>query len=508
MRVFLHQGNPFSSLGGHIARAVVDNEFRGRRRTFLQRFFILYQSLQNQFADQAPRETTLTFNFACYHLFPEPAMLQHLGNIHLSPLRHTSFIQRIDPADQFFFGCFVKDCFHIAVLSQALTHLCEGGLNRKTPTRHFHGQFSGFFCTLIFQSIMLASLIIPPHLAPGDKVAAVSLSWGGAGDTKYHPRYLAGVRALEKTFGVKVVEMTNTLKGPAFIYNNVRARIDDLHQAFADPAIKAVISCVGGDDSIRMLNSVDFDLLRKNPKIFIGFSDSTITHFICLKAGLRSYYGPAIMTNLAGDKGPHPYLVDALRTTLFSPSPVGLVHPSTGGWTNEDLSWLKPAEDKPDPQPFPALPWTFIQGQTAASGRLLGGCTEALPVINGTSIWPAGETWDGAILFLENFGPATSPDVLLKTLRNLGAQGLLSRLNGILFGRPNNVSAERFGQYDDVLIQATKEFGRPDLPIITRMDFGHTDPAFVIPYGAMARIDPQKNAFSIEEAGCSPKSFH
>ena len=352
---------------------------------------------------------------------------------------------------------------------------------------------------------MLASLIIPSHLAPGDKVAAVSLSWGGAGDPKYHPRYRAGVQALERNFGVQVVEMSNTLKGPAFIYNNVRARADDLHQAFADPDIKAVISCVGGDDSIRIIDHVDFDLLRKNPKAFIGFSDSTITHFICLKAGLRSYYGPALMTNLAGGNGPHPYLVDAVRKTLFSESPIGPVEPSTGGWTYEDLSWVVPGANS---QLFPELPWTFIQGQTAVTGRLLGGCTEALPVINGTSLWPSGDTWDGAILFLENFGEATSPDVLLKTLRNWGAQGLLGRLNGILFGRPNSVPAERFGQYDEVLIKAAREYGRPDLPVITRMDFGHTDPTFVIPYGARARIDPGKKTFSIEEAGCSPKRFH
>ena len=349
---------------------------------------------------------------------------------------------------------------------------------------------------------MAASLIIPPQLAPGDKVAAVSLSWGGAGDPKYHHRYLAGVRALEKNFGVNVVAMPNTLKGPAFIYNNVRARVDDLHQAFADPDIKAVISCVGGDDSIRMIDHVDFDLLHKNPKAFIGFSDSTVTHFICLKAGLRSYYGPALMTNLAGDKGPHPYLADSIRKTFFSRELIGPVEPSTGGWTYEDLSWVITEADSPL---FSALPWTFIQGQTAVTGRLLGGCTEAMAVINGTSIWPSADTWDGAILFLENFGEATSPDVLLNTLRNLGVQGVLGRLTGILFGRPNRVPAERFSEYDEVLIKATKEFSRTDLPIITRMDFGHTDPSFVIPYGAMARIDPGKNSFSIEEAGCGAR---
>lgn len=129
----------------------------------------------------------------------------------------------------------------------------------------------------------------------------------------------------------------------------------------------------------------------------------------------------------------------------------------------------------------------------------------ALAVINGTHIWPTGDTWNGAILFLENFGEAASPDVLLNTLRNLGAQGVLDRLNGILFGRPNSVPAEKFGEYDDVLIKATKEFGRPDLPIVTRMDFGHTDPSFVIPYGAMARIDPGKKSFSIQESGCSSR---
>jgi muramoyltetrapeptide carboxypeptidase LdcA involved in peptidoglycan recycling len=347
---------------------------------------------------------------------------------------------------------------------------------------------------------MLDALIIPPQLVPGDTVAAVSLSWGGAGDPAYHPRYQAGVLALEKNFGLRVVEMNNTLKGSSYIYNNVRARVDDLHQAFADPAIKAIIPCVGGDDSIRMIDSIDFDLLRKNPKIFIGYSDSTITHFICLKAGLRSYYGPAIMTNLAEDQGPHPYLIDAIRKTLFSASLIGPVYPSSGGWRYEDLSWVIPGSDRPL---FPPLPWTFIQGQTAVTGRLLGGCTEALQVINGTLIWPSGDTWNDAILFLENFGEASCPpDILLNTLRNLGAQGVLGRLNGILFGRPNGFPAEKFSLYDDVLIKVTKEFGRSDLAIITRMDFGHTDPSFVIPYGAMARIDPGKNIFSIEETGC------
>jgi muramoyltetrapeptide carboxypeptidase LdcA involved in peptidoglycan recycling len=70
-------------------------------------------------------------------------------------------------------------------------------------------------------------------------------------------------------------------------------------EAFADPSIKAVISNIGGDDSIRMLKYIDLDVIRNNPKIFLGFSDSTVTHFICLKAGLSSFYGTSLLVGFA-----------------------------------------------------------------------------------------------------------------------------------------------------------------------------------------------------------------
>ena len=133
----------------------------------------------------------------------------------------------------------------------------------------------------------------------GDTVATVSLSWGGAGDEDLLWRYRLGRKRLEEQFGLKVVEMENTLKGSKYLYQHPEARAKDLMDAFSDPAIKAVFSCIGGEESVRMLPYVDFDVVRQNPKIFVGYSDTTITHLICLKAGLSSFYGPSLLAELA-----------------------------------------------------------------------------------------------------------------------------------------------------------------------------------------------------------------
>lgn len=349
---------------------------------------------------------------------------------------------------------------------------------------------------------MLESLIIPRHLKPGDKVASVSLSWGGAGDPALSPRYWTGVRQLEETFGVKVVQMTNTLKGAEFIYHHPQARVDDLHQAFLDPSIKAVISVIGGDDSIRLIDKIDFTLLRNNPKIFLGFSDSTVTHFVCLKAGLRSYYGPNIVDGFDENTGLHAYLIDSVGKTLFGSDVIGELQPSEEGWTDERLDWGLSEGQAIKRKMHPPLPWRFLQGETRVSGRLLGGCTDGLRDLAGTSVWPSPDTWNGAILFIENFEADISPDAFLHILRSWGAMGILARINGLLFGRLFGLPAEKRGVYEDMLLKATKEFGRSDLAIVTQMDFGHTAPVFIIPYGAMASIDPGRRRFSIDEAGC------
>ena len=109
--------------------------------------------------------------------------------------------------------------------------------------------------------------------------------------------------------------------------------------------------------------------------------------------------------------------------------------------------------------------------------------------------------WRGAILFLETSEDAPPPAAVQYGLRTYAAMGILEGLSGILFGRPGGqVPLEQFHEYDEAISQViVKEEGLTELPVITRMDFGHTDPMFVLPYGVQAEIDCEPPRLTIIE---------
>ncbi len=342
-------------------------------------------------------------------------------------------------------------------------------------------------------------MIKPKKLQPGDKVAIVSLSWGGA--ALFPHRYQAGKACLQQEFGLTVVEMPHTLRNPDWLENNPQARADDLMAAFADPAIKAIISTIGGDDSIRMLPYLDLDLIRDNPKIFMGYSDTTISHLACYKAGLVSFYGPALLAGFAENGGMFPYTINSVRQTLFSAEPIGPLAPNTVGWTVEFVDWADESAQLQRRTLTPTTGWRFLQGQGLQRGHLIGGCFEVFDWLRGTDFWPDLETWQDAILFLETSEESPTADTVMYALRSYASMGILKRLSGILLGRPyGQLSPEETEAYDDALLRVVAaEEGLTHLPIITRMDFGHTDPMFVLPYGLQAEIDCTTQQFSIIE---------
>ena len=343
------------------------------------------------------------------------------------------------------------------------------------------------------------TMIKPRKLHPGDKVAAVTLSWGGP--SVFPGRYQAGKRQLEESFGVQVVEMPHTLSEADWLAKNPRARAEDLMQAFADPTIKAIFSTIGGEDSIRLLPYLDLNVIRENPKIFMGYSDSTITHFACHKAGIGSFYGPSIMAGFAENGGLFPYMAESVRKTLFSSDPVGLLQPNTQGWTDERLDWGIPENQARKRKLQPCSGWKFLQGKGIHSGRLLGGCIEVLDWLRGTCVWPEDSEWDDTVLFLETSEDGLSPLAVARLLRALAAQGVLKRIAGLLFGRPGGeVGAEHFAEYDQAILDiCVGEEGLSELPIVTNMDFGHTDPMLVLPYGVELQIDCDRREIAITE---------
>ena len=136
-------------------------------------------------------------------------------------------------------------------------------------------------------------MIKPESLKIGDKVALVSLSSGGLGDEKNKERLQRTVDNIQNTLGLEVVFTPNSLIGTKEVYEHPELRAKDLMDAFKDDSIRAIWTLTGGNDTVRLLPYIDFEVIKNHPKIFMGFSDTTVNHFMMYKAGLTSYYGPA-----------------------------------------------------------------------------------------------------------------------------------------------------------------------------------------------------------------------
>ena len=117
-------------------------------------------------------------------------------------------------------------------------------------------------------------------------------------------------------------------------------------RALEDESIKAIISNIGGKDSIRTLPFIDIETIKNNPEIFIGFSDSTITHFCFYKAGVTSFYGTSTLVGFAENNGMHQYQIEDIKRTLFSTQTAGIIKPNKSGWTSERLEWSNPDNQK------------------------------------------------------------------------------------------------------------------------------------------------------------------
>ncbi|AOU05354.1 MULTISPECIES: S66 family peptidase [Legionella] len=346
----------------------------------------------------------------------------------------------------------------------------------------------------------MQKLILPKKLSAGDKIAVISASWGGPGTFPY--RYEIGKKRLQNVFGLEVVEMPHALSDSEWVYQNPKARADDLMQAFLDPTIKGIFSTIGGDDAIRLLPYINFEIIRKNPKVVLGYSDSTVIHFICLKAGLATFYGTSVMTGFAENVEMHDYTVQGIKQTLFTDNIIGNIPTPIEGWTKEYLDWKDPSNQNIKRKLQKTEKWEFIGNtQKIVQGRLLGGCIEVLQFINGTEIWPTLDIWSGCILFLETSEEGITPLALKRILRNLAAQGILSKIAGVLFSKPggSHVFFPQFKEYGKAILEVFDEFEIPRASIVINMDFGHSDPMWIMPYGCLAEINPFEETVSLLE---------
>ena len=329
-------------------------------------------------------------------------------------------------------------------------------------------------------------MIKPDMLKRGDKVALVSLSWGGLGDKEYIHKYYIAKERFEKEFGLDLVAMPNSLKGTEYIYNHPEDRAKDLMDAFRDTSIKAIICSIGGDDSVRLLPYIDYDVIRNNPKIFMGYSDSTVTHFMMNKANIVSYYGPCIMGEFSEYVKMFDYTKDAFINMILNDS-TNYEIKSSKYWSKDFIPWGEENINKEKELSLEEHGYEVLQGNGVINGEILGGCLDVFPMIVGTDIWPNIDGWKDKILLIETSEEKPSPDLVKYYLRNLGAQGIFNVIKGIIVGKPKD--EEYYKEYKDILKTVMKEFNCEDLPILYNINIGHTDPVGIIPLGVEVSVD-------------------
>ena len=341
-------------------------------------------------------------------------------------------------------------------------------------------------------------MIKPNRLQKGDKVAIVSLSRGMLGESMFIHKFDIAKKRLEEDYGLEVVAMPNALKGVDYLYEHPEARAQDLMDAFRNPEIKAVFNAIGGDDTIRLLPYIDFNVLRENPKIFTGFSDTTSNHFMMHKTGLVSYYGLSVMNNIAEYVVINEYTKEAMEKTLFYPQDKLEIKCSDFcSYENEKVWWMEENMDQPTPR-HPNTGYEILQGTGKVTGELLGGCIDVFTELLGTPLWPSAEEWKGKLLLIET-SEVDMPEMVLEWfLRNLHAQGILHVLKGIVVGKP--AVEDKMETYKKVYKQVVGfEAGLPDLPILYNVNVGHAYPIGVFPLGLSYEIDCDKKTLTLLE---------
>ena len=299
-------------------------------------------------------------------------------------------------------------------------------------------------------------MIAPPRLRPGDTIGIVAPS----GPVQRGP-VLAGARALEQA-GFRVRFARHLYDKRGHLAGSDAARAADLNRMLADPDVRCVLMARGGYGLLRLAPEVDWAAMRRDPKIYAGFSDATFLHLgFARHAGVRTLHGP----NLQGLKGS-----DARR------------------W----LAWV--TQPKPGQTVRTLRARSRLAGGRAVVGNVLGGNLTLVHYAIGIGTLPSLKN---AILFLEEVNePPYKVDGMLT---HLGLAGALRGVRGVALGdftkcvpRPHR----RELPLREVLADHLEPLGGP---ILTGIRAGHGPSNVPLPFGARAVLDPRQGALIYEE---------
>lgn len=255
-------------------------------------------------------------------------------------------------------------------------------------------------------------------------------------------------------------------------------KVDDLHAAFLDPNVKGILAAIGGFNSNQLLGRIDWDIIRANPKIFAGFSDITVlNHAILAKTGLVTFATPNFYC--FGLPPESNYSLEYFRRCLFAGQPE--TYKVRASKEFYDYAW---DYDERSPRSKIVNGGMKIIQPGQASGTLLGGNLCSLNLLNGTEYFPCVE--GDIILCLEDDSYDSIPETFERNLQSLIQQPYFRQVKAILFGR---FQRESIAANDSLAaIISSKKIGS-NIPIVSNLDFGHTDPKFSYKIGGWASVE-------------------
>ncbi len=334
----------------------------------------------------------------------------------------------------------------------------------------------------------------PQRLKKGDTVAIVSPSWGGP--SVFPHIYENGVENLKK-LGLNIKEFPHTKTDSHFNYLHPELRAKDINEAFADPEVHGIIASIGGDDAIRVLPYLDAELIKNNPKFFMGYSDTTNLHFFLNQLGLVSFYGPSIMAGFSQTDALGEKFKNHLEKFLFEAFE-NFTYESSDFFVNGYPDWSDKANVGKINGPEKNDGFHFLQGDGTVIGELIGGCIDTIAFIPGTKYWPDENYWKGKIFCMETSENKPSFSYIRRILRSFGVQNIFKNINALVIGRLRDFSEEEKAHFERSLLEFLKdEFDASTLPVLSNVDFGHTDPQIILPFGIEAKIDFKEKKFSL-----------
>lgn len=258
-----------------------------------------------------------------------------------------------------------------------------------------------------------------------------------------------------------------------FFTTSIQQRVEDLHNAFREPNVKAILTGLGGYHANQLLKYIDYDLIRENPKIFSGFGDITCLHgAIYKKTGLITYYGPFFSS--FGIKHGFDYTLQSFIEAVTNDAPLD-IDPSPD-WSEDP--WHLEQEERT----YNKSDGYLVIQEGEASGKLIGGTLSALNLLKGTEYLPSLEN---SILFLED-DDESHPQAFDRDLQSLLHLPEAAGIKGILIGRFQTNSNVTEAALRKIIAGKQEELRR--IPVIANVNFGHVQPIATIPIGAKGVI--------------------